>query len=67
MKNPMLANHMPVVIAMTSFCPFQMAMLTMPMSDCIEKIVISPEIQNRTYLRRTIKSDAPVKDMYEMV
>ncbi len=67
MKNPMLATHMTVVIAMTSFCPFQMAMLTMPMSNYLEKMVISPEIQNRTYLRRTIKSDAPVKPTYEMV
>jgi hypothetical protein len=32
-----------------------------------EKIVISLQIQNRTYLRRTIKSDAPVKPTYEMV
>ncbi len=67
MKNPMLATHMPVVIPMTIFCPFQMAMLTMPMSNYLEKMVISPEIQNRTYLRRTIKSDAPVKPTYEMV
>ena len=67
MKNPMLDTHMAAVVAMTSFCPFQMAMLTMPMSDYLEKIVISPEIQNRTYLRRTIKSDAPAKPTYEMV
>jgi hypothetical protein len=67
MKNPMLDTHMAAVIAMTSFCPFQMAMLTMPMSDYLEKIVISSQIQNRTYLRRTIKSDAPAKATYEMV
>jgi hypothetical protein len=29
----MLDTHMAAVIAMTIFCPFQMAMLTMPMSD----------------------------------
>jgi len=67
MKNPMLDTHMAAVIAMTSFCPFQMAMLTMPMSDYLEKMVILPQIQIRTYLRRTIKSDAPVKPTYEMV
>ena len=67
MKNPMLDTHMAAVIAMTIFCPFQMAMLTMPMSNYLEKMAISPEIQNRTYLRRTIKSDAPVKPTYEMV
>jgi hypothetical protein len=67
MKNPMLDTHMAAVIAMTIFCPFQMAMLTMPMSDYLEKIVISPEIENRTYLRRTIKSDAPAKPKYEMI
>jgi hypothetical protein len=67
MKNPMLDTHMAAVMAMTSFCPFQMAMLTMPMSDFLEKIVISPKIQNRTYLRRAIKSDAPAKPTYEMV
>ena len=67
MKNPMLDTHMAAVIAMTIFCPFQMAMLTMPMSDYLEKIVISLQIQNRTYLRRTIKSDAPAKATYEMV
>ena len=61
MKNPMLDTHMAAVIAMTSFCPFQMAMLTMQMSDYLEKIVISSQIQNKTYLRRTIKSDAPAK------
>jgi len=67
MKNPMLDTHMAAVMAMTIFCPFQMAMLTMPMSDYLEKIVISSQIQNRTYLRRTIKSDAPAKATYEMV
>jgi hypothetical protein len=66
MKNPMLDTHMAAVIAMTSFCPFQMAMLTMPMIDYLEMVIL-PQIQNWTYLRRTIKSDAPVKDMYEMV
>ena len=67
MKNPMLDTHMVAVIAMTIFCPFQMAILTMPMSNYLEKIVISLQIQNPTYLRRTIKSDAPVKPTYEMV
>ncbi len=67
MKNPMLDTHMAAVIAMTIFCPFQMAILTMPMSNYLEKIVISLQIQNPTYLRRTIKSDAPVKARYEMV
>ena len=57
---------MAAVIAMTILCPFQMAMLTMPMSDYLEKIVISPEIQNKTYLRRTIKSAAPAAATYEM-
>ena len=67
MKNPMLDTHMVAVIAMTIFCPFQMAMLTMPMSNYLEKIVTSLQIPNRTYLRRTIKSDAPLKPTYEMV
>jgi len=67
MKNPMLDTHMAAVIAMTIFCPFQMAMLTMSMSDYFEKIVISSQIQNKTYLRRTIKSDAPAKPTYERV
>jgi hypothetical protein len=66
MRNPMLDTHMAAVIAMTIFFPFQMAMLTIPMSDYLE-VVILPQIQNRTYLRRTIKSDAPAKATYEMV
>jgi hypothetical protein len=67
MRNPMLDTHIAAVIAMTIFCPFQMAMLTIPMSDHLEKMAILPQIQNRTYLRRTIKSDAPAKATYEMV
>jgi hypothetical protein len=45
MKNPMLTTHTPAVIAMTSFFPFQMAMLMMPMRDCLGKMAISPHTE----------------------
>src|SRR6266851_9975555 len=45
MKNPMLTTHTPAVIAMTSFFPFQMAMLMMAMRDCLGKMAISPHTE----------------------
>jgi len=64
MRNPTLATHTPVAIAMTSLFQFQMAILTMLMSDCLGKMVIVPQIHNKTYMRSTIKSDAAAKATY---
>ncbi len=41
----MLTTHTPAVIAMTSFFPFQMAMLMMAMRDCLGKMAISPHTE----------------------
>jgi hypothetical protein len=58
MKNARLVNHTADAIAMTSLFPFQMAMLVVPMSDCLGNIVVSPQTQKKTYMRSTIKSEA---------
>ena len=65
MKDPTLVAHKPAEIAMMNFFLFQMAMLAESMSKILlGKMAALPKMLRTTYMRSTIKREAPATARY---
>jgi hypothetical protein len=64
-RNPTLVAHTPAEIAMMDFFLFQIAMLAKDMSKFLpRKMGASPKMHKTTYIRSTIKREAPATARY---